>query len=113
MLRLFCRHAQPVFHKGVRHIAKAPGGIQRQVDSVEFDMRDSVQQRRTPLGTTQPPPWHIGSRHQLRARRPARCRHRVERATGTHIASRQPLAVQGLRLRGLGHDAVAHQCGLD
>ena len=50
VIGLFARHAQPVQVKRRRHAGETPDDVQRQVDRVEFDMRQRVQQRARPSG---------------------------------------------------------------
>ena len=42
----FARHTQPVAVVLQRHAGETPDGVEREVDRVELDVRDSVQQRR-------------------------------------------------------------------
>jgi hypothetical protein len=48
MQRLLVRHPQPVGVIRRRHAGKAVGGVERQVDRVEFDMRQRMNQRGAP-----------------------------------------------------------------
>ena len=50
VIGLFASHAQPVQVKRRRHAGETPDDVQRQVDRVEFDMRQRVQQRARPSG---------------------------------------------------------------
>jgi hypothetical protein len=60
VLCLFRRHAQPVQVELARHAVKAPGGVQRQVDGVELDVRNRVQQRGQAFGLEGRAPRHLG-----------------------------------------------------
>jgi len=44
MVGLFVGHAQPVFVKRGGHAVKAPDGVERQVDGVEFDVANRMEQ---------------------------------------------------------------------
>ncbi len=64
-------HAQPVQIELLGHVGKAPDGVQRQVDGVEFDMGDGVDQHGTPFGRGGRAAFHRGVVAQLGACRPA------------------------------------------
>ena len=49
VLGFFGGHAQPVEIESARHAIEAPDGIEREVDGVELDVRNSMQQHGAPL----------------------------------------------------------------
>jgi hypothetical protein len=41
---------QPRAHKSIGHFAKTPHGIQRQIDGIEFNVRNRMQHNSAPFG---------------------------------------------------------------
>src|SRR3546814_10625534 len=74
---LVLRNAEPVFVIGVRQALKSPAGIERKIDRVELDVRDSMNECCAPLDGTQRALRHIMRMNQQRPWRPARYRART------------------------------------
>ncbi|MNS93377.1 hypothetical protein D3C72_1275460 [compost metagenome] len=116
MQGLLARHLEPVAIEARRHAGKAPRGVQREVDRVEFDMAQRMNHRRPPRrGAQRAAALHLLGRHQFRARGPAgqshagsggECRIRIANALpgrfcGHHGLEQRPGCI-GLR-PGIGH----------
>ena len=76
MLGFFLRHAQPVAVKRLGQAGKAPDDVQRQVNGVEFDMRQRVDQRGAAFLRAQAALGQLAGRNQLWAGRSAGQRRR-------------------------------------
>ena len=62
--RLFGGHPQPVVVVSRRHAVKAPDGVERQIDGVEFDVGNGMHQNGTPFGGGGRAPGHLGVAQQ-------------------------------------------------
>ena len=97
VIGLLRRYLDPVIVKSPRLRVKTVHAVERQVDRVEFDMRDRVQQRGMTFTMSCLAPRELGRRDELRPRRTARRtqrlvdigrRHQIQRSSQPVFAQR-------------------------